>query len=85
MSGIKDDRLQDYQIPYICNTAYSAFCKLRRGEDPISYSEIKAYIEVTGEEISSREVDAIMKFDNSLLNTKNDIIRKHAMMRVEKK
>lgn len=70
--------LQPKLIPWLCTHAYNCFNKLKRNGDPIKYSEIQSFIEVTGAELSLREVEAIITFDNTTINTLYEIRKKQA-------
>jgi len=84
MSGREDPRLKPKPIPFSCKNAYDAFLKLYKGER-IDYSEIKAFIEVTYKQLTPTEIDAIMNFSDTVLNTQQEIQRKKAQFKVEKK
>lgn len=81
-----DPKLITPSIPFPCLIAYNTFLKLRHsaGDKSISYSEIKAYIDVTESVLSPSEVEAIMLFDSTALAQRYEIYQKQAQASINK-
>ena len=77
MSGKSDPRLEQALIPYSCQAIYTIFLKLRRtaGDRAITYLDLTAYRDLMRQEISPREVDAILTFDSTFMNQRSEQIK----------
>jgi hypothetical protein len=70
-------RLEQKFIPVLVSQCYSVFIKLARTSAglPIRFSEIKAWSDLTGYELSEIELDAIQRFDSFVINKRNALAK----------
>lgn len=75
---VPEELIPPCEFPPLLSRLWSAFLRLsnRRkaglsGPEPINYSEIKAYAELTNRKFSSWEIDAITEIDNVYLRVAN--------------
>ena len=66
------------QFPTLVSHIWSAFVSLSKarsvgfsGPNPISYQDIKAWLELTNQTLSSRDVESIIKLDAIFLRNQN--------------
>ena len=77
-TGKTPQGLEGTQFPTLVSHIWSAFVALSRsrsvgfsGPNPISYQDIKAWLELTNQTLSSRDVESIMKLDIIFLRNRN--------------
>jgi len=85
MTGKASKELAPAIIPFNCMNAYNSFLKLRRASlgDPITYTEIKAYLEVTGAVLTSTEIHAILVWDITNINKVSELRQKQQQTSLE--
>lgn len=77
--GRKPPELEGPKFPELVSHVWLAFVSLSNsrtsgfsGPDPITYEQIKAWKELTNNEVSSRDVAAIMSVDRVFMRVAND-------------
>jgi len=77
-TGKRPKELDGPQFPTVISYIWSAFCSLSgtrsagfSGPNPLSYTEIKAWMELTQTYLNPEEVKAVVKLDNMYLRTQN--------------
>ncbi len=71
-------------VPFLAQNAYQAFLRLHSGEK-ISYQEVKAFLEVTDFSLTGDEIEAVMRFSNTVLNTQREMRAKEQKFKAEAK
>ena len=71
------ERLNPKLIPAAVSRAYSIFLQLARasGGEPLKFSEIKAWADLTGYELSTSELETIQKLDAAVINKRNELTK----------
>jgi len=85
MTGKASKELAPALIPYNCVNVYNSFLKLRRSSrgNPITYTEIKAYLDVTGDRLSPGETQAILLWDMVNINKVYELRKKQELTNIE--
>jgi hypothetical protein len=80
MTGKPMERLESKVIPIECQFIYGVFSALsnaRAGNDPITFSEMKAYCDLNAFDLSRNQIETIQRFDTVLLNKRNEMFIKY--------
>lgn len=75
---VPEDLIPPCEFPKLLSHIWSAFLRLNRsrrggfsGPEPISYTEIKAYTDLTNRDLEPWEVDTIIELDQIYLRVSN--------------
>jgi len=78
-TGVTPKELQGQPFPLMVQHIWSAFVTLSEsrsagfsGPNPLSYTDIKAWMDLTNEHLSPRDIEAIKKLDTAYLRKQYD-------------
>lgn len=78
-TGVTPKELEDVPFPVLVQHIWSAFVSLSdsrsagfSGPNALTYTEIKAWMELTNEHLSPRDIEAIKKLDTAYLRKQHE-------------